>query len=77
MKLSGPSFAVALEIDSDRLPSREPAELDALLEHAFERYYLTSGLFGTPDACVAMVDRLKETDVDDVACASCGTTWYR
>lgn len=46
----------------------EPAELDALLEHAFERYYQTSGLFGTPDACVAIVDRLKEIDVDDVAC---------
>ena len=45
-----------------------PAELDALLEHAFERYYQTSGLFGTPDACVAMVDRLKEIDVDDIAC---------
>ena len=45
-----------------------PAELDALLEHAFERYYQTSGLFGTPDACVATVDRLKEIDVDDVAC---------
>ena len=28
-------------------PRRE--ELDALLEHAFERYFETSGLFGTPD----------------------------
>jgi natural product biosynthesis luciferase-like monooxygenase protein len=43
-------------------------DLEALLEHAFERYYETSGLFGTPRSCLAMVDRLKGIGVDEIAC---------
>jgi natural product biosynthesis luciferase-like monooxygenase protein len=44
------------------------AETDALLEHAFERYYDTSGLFGTPESCAAIVRRLKELEIDELAC---------
>ena len=33
--------------------ARPSEELDALLEYAFERYYETSGLFGTPETCLA------------------------
>ncbi|QSQ18950.1 LLM class flavin-dependent oxidoreductase [Pyxidicoccus parkwayensis] len=43
-------------------------EMDALLEFSFERYFQTSGLFGSVDACVAFVDKLKGMDVDEVAC---------
>ncbi|HWH73294.1 MAG TPA: MupA/Atu3671 family FMN-dependent luciferase-like monooxygenase [Methylibium sp.] len=43
-------------------------EMDALLEHSFERYFETSGLFGTPESCVAMIDAIKAIGVDDVAC---------
>jgi natural product biosynthesis luciferase-like monooxygenase protein len=43
-------------------------ESEALLEHAFERYYETSGLFGTPASCAATVRRLKELEVDELAC---------
>ncbi|MEO8655510.1 MAG: MupA/Atu3671 family FMN-dependent luciferase-like monooxygenase, partial [Ramlibacter sp.] len=43
-------------------------EMDALLEHAFVRYYGTSGLFGTPQRCITMVDRLSEAGVDEIAC---------
>ncbi|MCG8591238.1 MAG: LLM class flavin-dependent oxidoreductase [Proteobacteria bacterium] len=43
-------------------------EMEALLEHAFQRYYRTSSLIGTPEQCVAMVDRLKGIGVDEVAC---------
>ncbi|WRZ89106.1 amino acid adenylation domain-containing protein [Streptomyces sp. NBC_01007] len=46
----------------------EEADLDALLDHAFDRYYDTSGLFGTPDRCVALVDRLSAAGVDEIAC---------
>jgi natural product biosynthesis luciferase-like monooxygenase protein len=45
-----------------------PDEMDALLDHAFARYYGTSGLFGTPERCLAMVDRLSEAGVDEIAC---------
>jgi natural product biosynthesis luciferase-like monooxygenase protein/FkbM family methyltransferase len=44
------------------------ADVEALLAHAFDRYYQTSGLFGTPETCVRMIDRLKFAGVDEVAC---------
>ena len=50
------------------LQSISKEEMDALLDHSFERYYATSGLFGTPESCVAMVDSIKAIGVDDVAC---------
>ncbi len=56
---------LAEEIESGGLSD---ADLDALLDHAFERYYETSGLLGTPDTCRAMIDQLKGIDVDEVAC---------
>jgi natural product biosynthesis luciferase-like monooxygenase protein len=43
-------------------------EMDAVLEHSFMRYYKTSGLFGTPESCKDMVDKLKKIDVDEIAC---------
>jgi len=43
-------------------------DLEALLEHAFERYYETSGLFGTPETCIQLVNRLKEIGIDEIAC---------
>jgi acyl carrier protein len=39
-----------------------------VLDHAFNRYYETSGLFGTPSSCLAIVDRLKGIGVDDIGC---------
>ncbi|MET0626409.1 MAG: MupA/Atu3671 family FMN-dependent luciferase-like monooxygenase [Pyrinomonadaceae bacterium] len=43
-------------------------DMQALLSHAFDRYFETSGLFGTPEACGRMVERLKGLGVDEVAC---------
>ncbi len=45
-----------------------PADFDALLDFSFERYYRTSGLFGTPAGCVPIVDRLRTMQVDEIAC---------
>jgi acyl carrier protein len=50
------------------LQSLAPEEMDALLEYSFERYFEDSGLFGTPQSCLAMIDRIKAVGVDDVAC---------
>ncbi|HEY6881934.1 MAG TPA: MupA/Atu3671 family FMN-dependent luciferase-like monooxygenase, partial [Polyangiales bacterium] len=62
-------------------PSREAAQdptfdptsftdedMEALLDHAFDRYFETAGLFGSPEHALAMVDRLKGIGVDEVAC---------
>ena len=39
-----------------------------LLAFAFERYFRTSALFGTPETCLGAVERLKEVGVDEIAC---------
>jgi len=44
------------------------ADLDGLLDFAFERYYSQSGLFGTAERCMEMVDRLKEIGVNEIGC---------
>jgi natural product biosynthesis luciferase-like monooxygenase protein len=43
-------------------------DMQALLAYAFERYFQNSGLMGTPEVCLEMVERLKGIDVDEVAC---------
>lgn len=43
-------------------------DTEALLLHAFERYFETSGLFGTPDTCMRIVEQLSEIGVDEIAC---------
>src|SRR5690606_3830541 len=43
-------------------------EMDALLDHAFERYYQTSGLFGTPESCQELVREIARMGVDEIAC---------
>lgn len=49
----------------DRLT--EP-EREKLLAYAFERYFHTSALFGTPSSCLKMVNQLREIGVDEIAC---------
>ncbi|MCB9383481.1 MAG: LLM class flavin-dependent oxidoreductase [Bryobacterales bacterium] len=43
-------------------------EMAALLDHAFERYYRTSGLFGTPESCKEIVRNVAAMGVDEIAC---------
>jgi natural product biosynthesis luciferase-like monooxygenase protein len=48
--------------------SLTPEEKSGILNHAFERYFETSGLFGTVETCLAMVHRLKGIGIDELAC---------
>jgi natural product biosynthesis luciferase-like monooxygenase protein len=50
------------------LQSLNDEEMQGLLEHSFNRYYETSGLFGTPESCLKQVDAIKAIGVDEVAC---------
>jgi natural product biosynthesis luciferase-like monooxygenase protein len=43
-------------------------DMDEVLDFSFERYYETSGLFGTVETCLQTVDRIKGIDVDEIAC---------
>ena len=51
--------------DLDRLPARDK---EFLIAHAFDRYFTSSGLFGTVADGVDMVRRLEAIGVDEVAC---------
>jgi natural product biosynthesis luciferase-like monooxygenase protein len=42
-------------------------DIQALLEHGLERYLRGGGLFGTPDSCVPVLERVREQGVDEVA----------
>ena len=53
------------EVDVDNLSQEE---LDDLLEFSFDRYFETSGLFGTPESCLEMVRRIGEMGVDEIGC---------
>jgi natural product biosynthesis luciferase-like monooxygenase protein len=44
------------------------ADMDAILSHSFERYFAQSGLFGTVETCEALVEKLREIGVDEIAC---------
>jgi len=56
------------KLTEDDIASLTADEADTILEHAFERYFETSGLFGTPERCLGMIDRLKAIGVDEVGC---------
>lgn len=43
-------------------------DMEALLDHAFHRYFDTSALMGTPETTFEMVERVKGMDVDEIAC---------
>jgi len=43
-------------------------DLDQLLDHAFERYYQSAGLFGTPDSAQDIVAKVTEIGADEIGC---------
>jgi natural product biosynthesis luciferase-like monooxygenase protein len=51
-----------------RLEDLRPREREELLARAFERYFQTSALFGTPETCAAFVTSLQEAGVSEIAC---------
>lgn len=53
------------DIDIDALTGDE---VNAVLEHAFERYFSASGLFGTPESVQPMIERLKTIGVNEIGC---------
>lgn len=54
-----------LAIDPDSVTQ---ADKDALAALAFQRYFTSHGLFGTPTEALPMVDRLAAAGVDEIAC---------
>jgi hypothetical protein len=66
-----PAFSRPKDVSGDKgddLAHLSDEERDALLEHAYLRYYETSGLFGRPEDCLRMVDEVTAIGVDEIAC---------
>lgn len=60
--------AESLNLDVD-VRDQDPERVrDQMAAFAFERYYRTSSLIGTPASCMKMIERLKAIGVDEVAC---------
>jgi natural product biosynthesis luciferase-like monooxygenase protein len=45
-----------------------PAALEELLDLAFERYFQSASLLGTPESCRELLWRLEEAGIDEIAC---------
>ncbi|MDI1443026.1 non-ribosomal peptide synthetase [Polyangium sp. 6x1] len=43
-------------------------DLDALMRYAYNRYFETGGLFGTPESCLPTVERLAALGVNEIGC---------
>ena len=56
------------EAQGDEFQKLSPEDTESLLTFAFERYFETSGLFGTPESCMDMVEQLRAAGVDEIAC---------
>ncbi|NVJ08965.1 amino acid adenylation domain-containing protein [Myxococcus sp. AM001] len=63
--LAGFVASQGLQVDPRTLT---PADMDALLSHGVERYMDDGGLFGTPESCGPVVERVRRLDVDEIAC---------
>ncbi len=57
--------ASAVDVD---LGGLSDDEMEAILEHAFTRYFDSSGLFGSVATCLRRIAQLQQIGVDDVAC---------
>ena len=50
------------------LDSISKQEMDDLLAFSFERYFETSGLFGTPERCLDLVRQLSDAGATEISC---------
>ena len=50
------------------LDTLSPREREDVLDFAFERYFQTAALFGTPESCAARIGELAALGVDEIAC---------
>jgi hypothetical protein len=70
-----PAFTQYLDSSTDlwgqemrRLHAAAAADKDALLAFAFERYFRTAALFGTPESALPFVRELEDAGVNEIAC---------
>jgi natural product biosynthesis luciferase-like monooxygenase protein len=65
LHMTGTRMPVFATEDADELGKQDQ---QALLQFAFERYFSSSALLGTPDTAREMVAKLRAIDADEIAC---------
>jgi natural product biosynthesis luciferase-like monooxygenase protein len=62
--------SVELQMRSGGLSAADinPADLDFIISKSFDRYFVTSGLFGSVDDGLVSLRALSRLDIDEVAC---------
>lgn len=56
------------EVAATAMSELTPEELEELYDFAFERYFESSGLFGSVEKCAPLVEALQRAGVDEIAC---------
>ena len=51
-----------------KAPGFSPEDFEVVLDHAFERYFGSAALMGTPTTCQPLLQQLRAIGVDEVAC---------
>jgi acyl carrier protein len=51
-----------------RVDGVDDEDLSTLLSRAYDRYFETSALIGTPSTCLMIIENLREAGVDEIAC---------
>lgn len=59
------TFTNSLDIEAGL---EKPELVDSIVAFAFERYYRTASLIGSPQTCLPMVEKLKSIGVTEIAC---------
>ena len=59
------SMAQTMGLSLDNISAQDH---EAVLDHAYQRYFNNAALFGTPEHCATLVDKVKGIGVDEIAC---------
>ena len=50
------------------LDLKDANDVETLLDMGFLRFYKTSSLFGTPESCLEIIDKVYDIGIDEIAC---------
>lgn len=61
----GGSISGGKEIDAQEIPA---GDMEDMLDLAFERYFESAALLGTPQSCTGLIRKLEQIGVNEIAC---------